>query len=259
MLDQTRTVLVTEGQLIPFDGKVIDGLAFVDESAVMGVSTPVLLENQAGRDQVVAGGVVVEGWLKIQCHSPKPAANPTVPVRTDYAASLSVPEVALPVSNSRVVTFLVLWLCVTLSGMLFALIGHVTGHSEAISLVAGIVGLIIGGYEGWCLLKHIKQSKEDAAVLRHTISVNLSILVAETEELSLVVARAQASPETTKASRLLTSASTCAQTTPDLLSSASKKELGKILEQVFQAMLQSTEARRLLKACSAAVGTAGGA
>lgn len=58
--------IVNPGERVPFNGKVIDGLALVDEFAQTGVSTHVLLEAREGANIVVAGAMVVEGWLKIQ-------------------------------------------------------------------------------------------------------------------------------------------------------------------------------------------------
>ncbi|MBS1998291.1 MAG: hypothetical protein JSS86_18335 [Cyanobacteria bacterium SZAS LIN-2] len=65
---KTRTILaiVHAGDRIPFDGTVIDGLATVDESAETGVSTPALLDACVGRNNAIAGTLVIEGWLKIE-------------------------------------------------------------------------------------------------------------------------------------------------------------------------------------------------
>lgn len=60
-----EVVTVTAGQLIPFDGKIIEGVALVDESALVGVSTPALLSDEQGRNNVIEGTQVVEGTLKI--------------------------------------------------------------------------------------------------------------------------------------------------------------------------------------------------
>jgi K+-transporting ATPase ATPase B chain len=57
---------VAEGETIPFDGKILEGVALVDESALVGVSTPALLSDETGRNNVIAGTLVVEGTLKIQ-------------------------------------------------------------------------------------------------------------------------------------------------------------------------------------------------
>jgi high-affinity K+ transport system ATPase subunit B len=60
-----KPVLIKKGELIPFDGVVLEGFAFVDESAICGVSTPAMIDSEAGRNQVYKDGLIVEGWLKI--------------------------------------------------------------------------------------------------------------------------------------------------------------------------------------------------
>lgn len=59
-------VLVEIGDIIPNDGEVIEGGAFVDESAITGESAPVL--KQAGSDfnSVTGGTMVTSDWLKIR-------------------------------------------------------------------------------------------------------------------------------------------------------------------------------------------------
>jgi K+-transporting ATPase ATPase B chain len=59
-------IIVKEGELIPCNGIVIEGLALVDESAIAGVSTPILIDNTPGRNQVMAETLVVEGTLTIR-------------------------------------------------------------------------------------------------------------------------------------------------------------------------------------------------
>ncbi len=63
---------VEHTEAIPTDGEVIDGIAYVDESAITGESAPVL--KQAGSDvssTVTAGTTVVSDWLLIRA-----TANP---------------------------------------------------------------------------------------------------------------------------------------------------------------------------------------
>jgi high-affinity K+ transport system ATPase subunit B len=55
--------IVNEGERIPFDGKVCEGLALVDESAETGVSTSQIKEEG---QEVLAGSLVMQGWLKIE-------------------------------------------------------------------------------------------------------------------------------------------------------------------------------------------------
>lgn len=54
------------GDIIPNDGEVIDGLAFVDESAITGESAPVLKEAGGDFSSVTGGTRVTSDWLKIR-------------------------------------------------------------------------------------------------------------------------------------------------------------------------------------------------
>jgi potassium-transporting ATPase ATP-binding subunit len=59
-------VTIEAGELIPGDGRVIEGIAMVDESAITGESAPVIRESAGdrsavtGRTQVLSGRIVVE-------------------------------------------------------------------------------------------------------------------------------------------------------------------------------------------------------
>ncbi|APF27939.1 K+-transporting ATPase, B subunit [Clostridium sporogenes] len=59
-------VLVENGDTIPNDGEVIDGIASVDESAITGESAPVMKESGGDFDSVTGGTTVVSDWLKIK-------------------------------------------------------------------------------------------------------------------------------------------------------------------------------------------------
>lgn len=59
-------VLVENGDIIPNDGEVIEGIASVDESAITGESAPVLKENGGDFASVTRGTKVVSDWLKIR-------------------------------------------------------------------------------------------------------------------------------------------------------------------------------------------------
>lgn len=58
-------VLVKNGEVIPNDGEVIEGIASVDESAITGESAPVLKESGGDFAAVTGGTLVVSDWLKI--------------------------------------------------------------------------------------------------------------------------------------------------------------------------------------------------
>lgn len=66
MSGRTIISIVCAGDRIPFDGKVVDGFAIVDESAETGFSSPVMREAVSGRDEVMAGSLLCDGWLKIE-------------------------------------------------------------------------------------------------------------------------------------------------------------------------------------------------
>ncbi len=59
-------ILVRAGELIPADGEVVEGVAFVNEAAITGESAPVLKEPGTDTSSsVTAGTQVVSDWLKI--------------------------------------------------------------------------------------------------------------------------------------------------------------------------------------------------
>lgn len=62
-------VLVRNGDLIPNDGEVIEGVASVDESAITGESAPVTRESGGDFSSVTGGTTVVSDWLKIRITS----------------------------------------------------------------------------------------------------------------------------------------------------------------------------------------------
>jgi High-affinity K+ transport system, ATPase chain B len=59
-------VLVEVGDIIPSDGEVVEGLAYVDESAITGESVPVIKEPSEDFNSVICGTRVVSDWLKIK-------------------------------------------------------------------------------------------------------------------------------------------------------------------------------------------------
>lgn len=62
-------VMVKQGELIPNDGEVIEGIASVDESAITGESAPVTREAGTDFSSVTGGTTVVSDWLKIEITS----------------------------------------------------------------------------------------------------------------------------------------------------------------------------------------------
>ncbi|HVP05556.1 MAG TPA: potassium-transporting ATPase subunit KdpB [Dehalococcoidia bacterium] len=60
-------VLIRENEIVPGDGEVIEGVAYVNEAAITGESAPVLKEPGTDiRSGVTGGTQVVSDWLKVQ-------------------------------------------------------------------------------------------------------------------------------------------------------------------------------------------------
>lgn len=59
-------VVVEEGQLIPADGEIVDGLATINEAAVTGESAPVLREAGTDRSGVVGGTKVLSDRIVVR-------------------------------------------------------------------------------------------------------------------------------------------------------------------------------------------------
>lgn len=59
-------VIVSQGEMIPSDGEVIEGLASVDESAITGESAPVIKESGGDFSSVTGGTRVVSDRIKVR-------------------------------------------------------------------------------------------------------------------------------------------------------------------------------------------------
>ncbi|CDR28811.1 potassium-transporting ATPase subunit KdpB [Staphylococcus schweitzeri] len=68
-LKKGQRIRVENGETIPADGVVINGLATVDESAITGESAPVIKESGGDFSGVIGGTVVNSDWLEIRVES----------------------------------------------------------------------------------------------------------------------------------------------------------------------------------------------
>lgn len=69
-LEKGNIIKVKDGDLIPVDGEVVDGVASVDESAITGESSPVLKEPSTDTSSSVTSGTrVISDWLLIKVTS----------------------------------------------------------------------------------------------------------------------------------------------------------------------------------------------
>ena len=62
-------IVVAQGEMIPGDGEVIEGLASVDESAITGESAPVIKEAGGDFSSVTGGTRVVSDRIKVRITS----------------------------------------------------------------------------------------------------------------------------------------------------------------------------------------------
>ena len=62
-------VMVEQGETIPGDGDVTEGIASVDESAITGESAPVIRESGGDRSAVTGGTKVLSDWIKVRITS----------------------------------------------------------------------------------------------------------------------------------------------------------------------------------------------
>jgi K+-transporting ATPase ATPase B chain len=62
-------VIVEQGEIIPGDGDVIEGIASVDKSAITGESAPVIRESGGDRSAVTGGTRVLSDWIRIKITS----------------------------------------------------------------------------------------------------------------------------------------------------------------------------------------------
>lgn len=62
-------VFVKNGEMIPNDGEIIEGIASVDESAITGESAPVTREAGGDFSSVTGGTTVVSDWLRVKITS----------------------------------------------------------------------------------------------------------------------------------------------------------------------------------------------
>src|SRR5579884_3568698 len=62
-------VLVSAGELIPYDGEILEGVASVDESAITGESAPVIREAGGDSSAVTGGTRVLSDQIKVKITS----------------------------------------------------------------------------------------------------------------------------------------------------------------------------------------------
>lgn len=68
-LQKNDLFLVEEGDIIPADGEIVEGLASIDESAITGESAPVIREAETDQNSVIGGTKVLAGRIVVMVTS----------------------------------------------------------------------------------------------------------------------------------------------------------------------------------------------
>jgi K+-transporting ATPase ATPase B chain len=161
-------VRVEDGEIIPGDGDVVEGLAYVSEAAITGESAPVIKEPGTDiRTSVTGGTTVVSDWLRIRI-----SANPgetfldRMIALVEGAERQKTPnEIAL---NILLAAFTIIFLLAV--GTIRAYANYLGGDVTTTALVALLVCLIpttIGG-----LLSAIGIAGMDRMVQRNVLAVS---------------------------------------------------------------------------------------
>ncbi len=138
-------VLVRQGEMIPNDGEVIEGVASVDESAITGESAPVTREAGGDFSSVTGGTTVVSDWLKIRILAePGQSFLDNMILLVEGASRQKTPnEVAL---NTLLIVLTVIFIIVVVTLYPFSgYLGVEIPVSWAIALLVCLIPTTIGG------------------------------------------------------------------------------------------------------------------
>lgn len=130
-------VVVGVGETIPIDGRVIEGLALVNQAAVTGEDVPVRREN---RQRVVAGSQIVEGRLRIeakQVGADTTTARVASFIQNSLANRSDTQRMAEELADKRV------WLTLATGGLVYAFTRDLT-RLESVFLVDYSCALKLG-------------------------------------------------------------------------------------------------------------------
>jgi len=135
-------VLVEQGDYVPMDGEVIEGVASVDESAITGESAPVIRESGGDRSAVTGGTRVLSDWLVVRI-----SANPGetfldhMIAMVEGARRQKTPnEIALSI---LLVVFTIIFLLVTVTLLPFSLFSVAAAGKGAVITVTVLVALLV--------------------------------------------------------------------------------------------------------------------
>jgi K+-transporting ATPase ATPase B chain len=151
VLRKNDYVFVEQGDYIPADGQIIDGIASIDESAITGESAPVIRESGGDRDAVTGGTRVLSDWLVIRITSnPGESFLDQMIGLVESAKRQKTPnEIALSIFLAALTLFFLLVCTTLLPYSLFSVtrsgLGQVVSVTVLIALLVCLIPTTIGG------------------------------------------------------------------------------------------------------------------
>lgn len=144
-------VVAAVGDVIPGDGEVVEGIAFVDESAITGESAPVLREAGGDRSSVTGGTKIISDWLiiKITANPGETFLDRMISMVEGAKRKKTPNEIALSILLSALSLIFLLVTATLYSFMLFAAsaegLNTVPEPTILISLLVCLIPTTIGG------------------------------------------------------------------------------------------------------------------
>lgn len=130
-------VVVGVGETVPVDGRVVDGMALVNQAVVTGENVPVRRER---RHRVVAGSVVEEGRIRIEAQrvgSDTTTARVAAFIQSSLASRSNTQRLAEELADRRV------WYTLITGGLVYAFTRDLT-RTESVFLVDYSCALKLG-------------------------------------------------------------------------------------------------------------------
>lgn len=138
-------VMVKEGEFIPADGEVVEGLAVVDESAITGESAPVVREAGSDFNGVTAGTRVLTGHIVVEVTSnPGESFLDRMITLVEGANRQKTPnEIALTILLAALTAVFLIVTATLLPFSLYA--GQGVGLTTLVALLVCLIPTTIGG------------------------------------------------------------------------------------------------------------------
>ncbi|MEO8446159.1 MAG: potassium-transporting ATPase subunit KdpB [bacterium] len=165
ILKKGDIVIVSEGEIIPTDGEIIEGIATIDESAITGESAPVIREAGGDNSGVTGGTKVLSDKIKISITSEKGESflDKMIMLVEGASRQKSPNEIALTILLSG---FTIMFLIVTVTLQPFGIYANTPiAIASLVSLFVCLIPTTIGG-----LLSAIGIAGMDRALRANVIS-----------------------------------------------------------------------------------------